>query len=401
MPPNTDSACSPQMWLPPTPQSKLAVLPTSTLPVDHLVLLPPPALPVPNEQTGASFDRTDLQLEVPGYPPECKYGQPETLAPASAVPKRPRRSAAIAAARNLPRQPSPFDLEDDDDDDAVEDDPSPSASPPPASSSRGAGGGGSSKRKVSHSLIERRRREKINDCLATLRETVPSLREEGERKLARAKERGRKRGKSFATHASQAAAAPRTERKLRMILLGAPGAGKGTLSDWLLERYDIDTIVVGQLLRNEIVKGSRLGLEAERTMRAGGLLADEVVLQVVEPALAAMKDKDWILDGFPRKASQAVLLDKLLAQTGDSLNFVGSLKVPDEVIIDRIADRYIHLPSGRTYNLRFNPPKVAGKDDVTGEPLSQRPDDDALVVRKRLEGFHKENDPLLAHYGQN
>ncbi|GAA5967309.1 hypothetical protein JCM8115_006102 [Rhodotorula mucilaginosa] len=198
-----------------------------------------------------------------------------------------------------------------------------------------------------------------------------------------------------------AAAAPRTERKLRMILLGAPGAGKGTLSDWLLERYDIDTIVVGQLLRNEIVKGSRLGLEAERTMRAGGLLADEVVLQVVEPALAAMKDKDWILDGFPRKASQAVLLDKLLAQTGDSLNFVGSLKVPDEVIIDRIADRYIHLPSGRTYNLRFNPPKVAGKDDVTGEPLSQRPDDDALVVRKRLEGFHKENDPLLAHYGQN
>ena len=195
MPPNTDSACSPQMWLPPTPQSKLAVLPTSTLPVDHLVLLPPPALPVPNEQTGASFDRTDLQLEVPGYPPECKYGQPETLAPASAVPKRPRRSAAIAAARNLPRQPSPFDLEDDDDDDAVEDDPSPSASPPPASSSRGAGGGGSSKRKVSHSLIERRRREKINDCLATLRETVPSLREEGERKLARAKERGRKRGR--------------------------------------------------------------------------------------------------------------------------------------------------------------------------------------------------------------
>ncbi|GAA5967313.1 hypothetical protein JCM8115_006103 [Rhodotorula mucilaginosa] len=195
MPPNTDSACSPQMWLPPTPQSKLAVLPTSTLPVDHLVLLPPPALPVPNEQTGASFDRTDLQLEVPGYPPECKYGQPETLAPASAVPKRPRRSAAIAAARNLPRQPSPFDLEDDDDDDAVEDDPSPSASPPPASSSRGAGGGGSSKRKVSHSLIERRRREKINHCLATLRETVPSLREEGERKLARAKERGRKRGR--------------------------------------------------------------------------------------------------------------------------------------------------------------------------------------------------------------
>lgn len=196
MPPNTDTACSPQMWLPPTPQSKLAVLPTSTLPVDHLVLLPPPALPIPSEETWTYFGRTDLKLETLEYPHESKYGEPETLAPASAVPKRPRRSAAIAAARNLPRQPSPFDLEDDvDDDDAAEDDPSPSASPPPTSSSRGAGGSGSSKRKVSHSLIERRRREKINDCLATLRETVPSLREEGERKLARAKERGRKRGR--------------------------------------------------------------------------------------------------------------------------------------------------------------------------------------------------------------
>ncbi|POY70205.1 putative Adenylate kinase [Rhodotorula taiwanensis] len=204
----------------------------------------------------------------------------------------------------------------------------------------------------------------------------------------------------LATAASVAVEGTRGSRKLRMILLGAPGAGKGTLSDWLLQRYDIDTIVVGQLLRNEIVKGSELGLQAERTMRAGGLLADEVVLQVVEPALKAMKDKDWILDGFPRKASQAVLLDKMLAETGDSLNFVGSLKVPDEVIIERIADRYIHLSSGRTYNLRFNPPKVAGKDDVTGEPLSQRPDDDPLVVRKRLEGFHEENDPLLAHYGR-
>ncbi|GAA6021272.1 hypothetical protein JCM8202_003547 [Rhodotorula sphaerocarpa] len=189
-------------------------------------------------------------------------------------------------------------------------------------------------------------------------------------------------------------------RKLRMILLGAPGAGKGTLSDWLLERYDIETIVVGQLLRTEIVKGTELGLTAERTMRAGGLLADDLVLEVVEPALETMKDKNWILDGFPRKASQAVLLDQMLADRGDQLNFVGSLKVPDQVIIERIADRYIHLTSGRTYNLRFNPPKVAGKDDVTGEPLSQRPDDDPAVVRRRLEGFHEENDPLLAHYGR-
>ncbi|GAA5861710.1 hypothetical protein JCM8547_000711 [Rhodosporidiobolus lusitaniae] len=189
-------------------------------------------------------------------------------------------------------------------------------------------------------------------------------------------------------------------RRLRMILLGAPGAGKGTLSDWLLDKYDIESVVVGQLLRQEIVKGSELGREAEAVMRAGGLLPDEMVLKVVEPALGALKDKNWLLDGFPRKASQAVLLDDMLAKQGDdgALNFVAALKVPDEVIVRRIADRFIHLPSGRTYNLKFNPPKVPGKDDITGEPLSQRPDDDPATVQRRLSVFHAENDPLLAHY---
>ncbi|GAA5890998.1 hypothetical protein JCM8208_003127 [Rhodotorula glutinis] len=185
---------------------------------------------------------------------------------------------------------------------------------------------------------------------------------------------------------------------LRMILLGAPGAGKGTLSDWLIDKYDVDTVVVGQLLRNEILNRTQLGKTAESTMRAGGLLPDELVLKVVQPAVDALRDRNWILDGFPRKASQAAALDKLLGKTGDHLNFVASLKVPDQVICDRIAERFIHLPSGRTYNLKFNPPQTAGKDDVTGEPLSQRPDDEPETVRRRLSAFHAENDPLLAHY---
>ncbi|GAA6006392.1 hypothetical protein JCM10207_000625 [Rhodosporidiobolus poonsookiae] len=195
-----------------------------------------------------------------------------------------------------------------------------------------------------------------------------------------------------ARHAAQ------QDKKLRMIILGAPGAGKGTLSDWLIDKYDIETVVVGQLLRNEIVEGTQLGKEAEKIMKEGGLLSDETVIKLVEPELERLKNKNWLLDGFPRKASQAVLLDQVLAKQNDHLNFVASLKVPDKVIIDRIADRFIHLASGRTYNLSFNPPREAGKDDVTGEPLSQRPDDDPLTVRRRLEVFHAENDPLLAHY---
>ncbi|GAA5987584.1 hypothetical protein JCM11641_005369 [Rhodosporidiobolus odoratus] len=189
-----------------------------------------------------------------------------------------------------------------------------------------------------------------------------------------------------------------TSKKLRMIILGAPGAGKGTLSDWLLEKYDVESVVVGQLLRNEILKGTKLGQEAERVMKSGGLLSDETVLKLVEPELERLRDKNWLLDGFPRKASQAALLDDVLAKQGDALNVVVAVKVPDSVIVERIADRFIHLASGRTYNLKFNPPQEPGKDDVTGEPLSQRPDDDPATVRRRLEIFHAENDPLLAHY---
>ncbi|KPV75651.1 uncharacterized protein RHOBADRAFT_43074 [Rhodotorula graminis WP1] len=199
-------------WQPPTPQSTFRPLaPTSTLPVDHLVLLPPPFLSPdePNAPCSPSYvigQRPSPPASHASHDPDHTTSPSDEhddardrdwVPPTTSSSKRPRRSAAIAAARNIPRQPSPFDLEggepdeqDDDDDDA--DAASPSASPPLSSARAGSN---ASRRKVSHSLIERRRREKINECLAQLRETVPSLREEGERKVARAKERGRKRGR--------------------------------------------------------------------------------------------------------------------------------------------------------------------------------------------------------------
>lgn len=203
---------SAEPWQPPTPRSNLVPLPTPTLPVDHLVLLPPPILPTPGSDAGQhSLPSIHDGGAQGGSRAQMGWSPEQSLAPqqkkedddhdwfpsadtAAAASKRPRRSAAMAAARKIPRQPSPFDLEDEDSD-AEEADPSPSVSPPPTTSSRTTGGNGTAKRKVSHSLIERRRREKINECLANLRETVPNLREEGERKIARAKERGRKRGR--------------------------------------------------------------------------------------------------------------------------------------------------------------------------------------------------------------
>ncbi|KAM0792112.1 hypothetical protein ACM66B_004816 [Microbotryomycetes sp. NB124-2] len=185
-----------------------------------------------------------------------------------------------------------------------------------------------------------------------------------------------------------------------MIILGAPGAGKGTQTDRLLKKWDIESVVVGDLLRQEIRKGTALGEQAERVMKAGGLLPDELVLQLVKPHLERLQNRNWILDGFPRKASQAVLLDQLLADQNDELNYVVNLDVPDELILERIEQRWIHAPSGRVYNLSFNPPKQSGKDDVTGEPLSQRPDDTAEVFAKRLSAYHAENEPLLAHFAR-
>ncbi|GAA5890996.1 hypothetical protein JCM8208_003126 [Rhodotorula glutinis] len=207
-----DEKHAPASWQPPTPRSTFRPLPpTSTLPVDHLVLLPPPLLspdeprapctvslvtdPRPSPPTSRDSFASSKAASPSDEHDDGDDTRDKDWVPLTSSSKRPRRSAAIAAARNIPRQPSPFDLEGGEPDDDDDDDPdaaSPSASPPPSNARAGSS---ASRRKVSHSLIERRRREKINECLAQLRETVPSLREEGERKVARAKERGRKRGR--------------------------------------------------------------------------------------------------------------------------------------------------------------------------------------------------------------
>ncbi|KAH8918949.1 ADK-domain-containing protein [Atractiella rhizophila] len=185
---------------------------------------------------------------------------------------------------------------------------------------------------------------------------------------------------------------------LRMIILGAPGSGKGTLISRCQAAFPIRTVGVGDLLRAQIVQKTALGAQAEGFMKRGALLPDEVILQLVEKELSVLEGKHWVLDGYPRNGSQARSLDSLLQSRGVGLNLILNLVVPDSVILDRIENRWIHAPSGRVYNHTFNPPKVQGRDDVTGESLTKRPDDDVNIFGKRLKDFHKENKTLLEHY---
>ncbi|KAF8311581.1 adenylate kinase [Clavulina sp. PMI_390] len=195
--------------------------------------------------------------------------------------------------------------------------------------------------------------------------------------------------------------APSVPRPLRMIMFGKPGAGKGTLSSRLVERYEIEPVSTGDLLRAEVRAQSALGKEVEAVMAGGGIVDDRLVLQLVSNALKSFRERgieNWILDGFPRTLRQGQMLDPILQQLGSQLNLVVNLDVPDEVILSRIADRWIHLPSGRVYNLGYNKPKVAGRDDVTGEPLSKRSDDKPEVATRRLQTFYETTSPLLDYY---
>ncbi|KAG5645245.1 hypothetical protein DXG03_006662 [Asterophora parasitica] len=187
-------------------------------------------------------------------------------------------------------------------------------------------------------------------------------------------------------------------RVLRMLMFGKPGAGKGTLTSRLVEKYDILSLSTGDLLRQHIAEGTEVGREAEETVARGGLLPDEVMLKVVTTKLDALYNKHWILDGFPRTLGQAKLLDSHLKKKHNPLTLVVNIDVPDDVILSRISDRWVHLPSGRVYNMSYNRPKVDGRDDVTGEPLTKRPDDNPEVFSRRLEQFYASTSPLLEHY---
>ena len=182
---------------------------------------------------------------------------------------------------------------------------------------------------------------------------------------------------------------------MRIILLGAPGAGKGTQATFIKEKFNIPQISTGDMLRAAVKAGTQLGLEAKKFMDAGGLVPDEVIIGLVKERI---KDDDckagFLFDGFPRTIPQA----EAMKEAGVGIDYVVEIDVPDEEIIKRMSGRRAHLASGRTYHVVFNPPKVAGKDDVTGEDLVQRDDDREEVVKKRLEVYHAQTEQLVGYY---
>ncbi|MEZ0327967.1 MAG: adenylate kinase [Dissulfuribacterales bacterium] len=182
---------------------------------------------------------------------------------------------------------------------------------------------------------------------------------------------------------------------MRIILLGGPGAGKGTQANRIKEKLGIPQISTGDMLRAALKAGTPLGLEAKKYMDAGGLVPDDVIIGLVKDRIQQDDCKNgFLFDGFPRTIPQA----EAMKAAGVKIDYVVDIDVPDAEIIKRMSGRRVHLASGRTYHVVFNPPKVEGKDDVTGEPLIQRDDDKEETVRKRLEVYHAQTEPLISFY---
>jgi adenylate kinase len=182
---------------------------------------------------------------------------------------------------------------------------------------------------------------------------------------------------------------------MRLILLGGPGAGKGTQANFVKENYQIPQISTGDMLRAAVKAGTELGLKAKEYMDSGGLVPDDVIIGLVKERIKEPDcEKGFLFDGFPRTIPQA----DAMKEAGVPIDAVVDIDVPDEEIIKRMSGRRAHLASGRTYHIIFNPPKVEGKDDVTGEPLVQRDDDKEDTVRKRLEVYHDQTEPLIDYY---
>lgn len=184
---------------------------------------------------------------------------------------------------------------------------------------------------------------------------------------------------------------------MRLILLGAPGAGKGTQATFICQKYGIPQISTGDMLRAAVKAGTPLGLQAKSVMESGGLVSDDLIINLVKERIAQPDCANgFLFDGFPRTIPQA---DAMKA-AGVKLDYVLEIDVPFEAIIERMSGRRSHPASGRTYHVKFNPPKVEGKDDVTGEPLIQRDDDKEETVQKRLEVYSAQTRPLVDYYSQ-
>lgn len=184
---------------------------------------------------------------------------------------------------------------------------------------------------------------------------------------------------------------------MRLILLGAPGAGKGTQATFICKHFGIPQISTGDMLRAAVKAGTPLGIEAKKVMDSGGLVGDDIIIGLVKERLTQPDCANgFLFDGFPRTIRQA----DAMKDAGVKLDVVLEIDVPDEAIIERMSGRRSHAASGRTYHVKFNPPKVEGLDDVTGEPLIQREDDKEETVRKRLEVYQRQTRPLVDYYGR-
>ncbi len=182
---------------------------------------------------------------------------------------------------------------------------------------------------------------------------------------------------------------------MRIILLGAPGAGKGTQAQFIMHKYGIPQISTGDMLRAAVKAKTPLGLQAKELMDAGKLVTDELVIALVKERIAQPDCKNgFLLDGFPRTVPQA---DAMKA-AGINVDYVLEFDVPNEVIIDRMSGRRVHSASGRVYHVKYNPPKQEGIDDITGEPLTTRKDDHEDIVKKRLVEYHELTKPLISYY---
>ena len=182
---------------------------------------------------------------------------------------------------------------------------------------------------------------------------------------------------------------------MRLILIGGPGAGKGTQANFVKDKFQIPQISTGDMLRAALKAGTELGKKAKGYMDSGGLVPDDVIIGLVKERIKeADCEKGFLFDGFPRTIPQA----DALKEAGVAIDAVVDIDVPDEEIIKRMSGRRVHLASGRTYHIIFNPPKEEGKDDVTGEDLIQRDDDQKETVRKRLDVYHAQTEPLIDYY---
>lgn len=187
----------------------------------------------------------------------------------------------------------------------------------------------------------------------------------------------------------------------RLVIFGPPGSGKGTQAPRLSEEFCLCHLSTGDLLRSEIKKESEIGKRVKSIMASGALVSDEIVIEMIGGAMKTPEcKKGLILDGFPRTKEQAVKLDEMFASKGTKIDKVIELNIDDSLLIERLEGRRIHEASGRSYHVKYNPPKVPNVDDITGEPLIQRPDDKGEVIAKRLEQYHSKTSPVLDYYAK-